>query len=193
MKKHNETLFCIECLSPNDVRTANGIPICNKCILESREQLKSYENSKVLRPEIDEILEGKLYLGNYDQAKIKEDLKKHKITHVLVCGAGLDAHFPKDFTYLQFDLEDIEEEDIKRFFPSAIEFIEKGECVFVHCHAGVSRSASIVIAYLMTKFGYNYQDAFNFLKLKRPCIFPHPKFREDLKLFEKEISLNENQ
>ena len=36
--KNNETLFCIECLSENDVRTANGIPICNKCILEFREQ-----------------------------------------------------------------------------------------------------------------------------------------------------------
>jgi hypothetical protein len=190
--KNNETLFCIECLSENDVRTANGIPICNKCILEFREQLKLYENSKVLKPEVDEIIKGRLYLGNYDQAKIKEDLKNLNITHVLACGAGLECHFPNDFIYLQFDLEDIEEEDIKRYFPTAIEFIEKGHCVFVHCHAGISRSASIVIAYLMTKFKYNFEEAYNFLKLKRPCVFPHSKFRQDLKLYEKEIFHNEN-
>jgi hypothetical protein len=192
MNQGGEFLNCIECQSSEDVRTANGIPICNTCVLESREQLKIYEKTKPLRPEISEIIPGELYLGNYDQAKIKEDLKKMKITHILVCGAGLEEHFPKDFVYKQFDLEDIEEEDIRRFFPSAIEFIENGKTVFVHCHAGVSRSASIVIAYLMSKFNLEFLKAFEFLKEKRECIFPHPKFREDLKLFELELLQDNN-
>jgi dual specificity phosphatase 12 len=54
--------------------------------------------------------------------------------------------------------------DLKQHFQKAYEFIETqrnlNRNVLVHCYVGVSRSATIVIAYLMQKFGWSMQQAY---------------------------------
>lgn len=55
---------------------------------------------------------------------------------------------------------------------------EKG--VIVHCAAGVSRSASIVIYYLMKRYGYSYQAALSYLKSKRSIVSPNLSFATQL-------------
>jgi len=66
-------------------------------------------------------------------------------------------YFPKKFKYKKFILRGGDKtENIYRFFEEAYNFIKEGKIVFVHCHAGVSRSASIVIAYLMKKYGKGF-------------------------------------
>ena len=57
-----------------------------------------------------------------------------------------------------------------------IRLIDSGECVLVNCMAGISRSATIVIAYLMTKQNLTFQEAFNFVKSKRSIINPNESF-----------------
>lgn len=47
---------------------------------------------------------------------------------------------------------DASNQNLLRHFPAVIAFIKEGKAmggVLVHCHAGVSRSATCVIAYLM--------------------------------------------
>jgi hypothetical protein len=63
---------------------------------------------------------------------------------------------------------------------------ERGN-VLVHCYAGVSRSASIVIAYLMHKHKISLLDAMKLVKSKRSCISPNVGFLLQLKDFEKEL------
>lgn len=48
--------------------------------------------------------------------------------------------------------------------------------VLVHCQAGVSRSPSVVIAFLMSHLGLSYSEAKEFVKKKRSCIAPNKRF-----------------
>ena len=56
----------------------------------------------------------------------------------------------------------------------------------VHCYAGVSRSASIVIAYLIQERCMNYVEAIREVKHKRYVICPNDGFRKQLKQFARE-------
>jgi protein-tyrosine phosphatase len=133
--------------------------------------------------EIDQITE-KIFLGNMDAAWDKELLKSYKITHVLVCAKHLDQHHPDDFIYKQFHIMDAPSENILQYFDSANEFIESAGKVFVHCMAGVSRSASFVIAYLMWKEKFEFNTAYQLVKSKRHIIYPNVGFVRQLKTFE---------
>jgi protein-tyrosine phosphatase len=53
--------------------------------------------------------------------------------------------------------------------------------VLIHCHQGVSRSATITIAYLMKRFNWNYEEAYEYVKERRPCIYPNKGFIRQLK------------
>lgn len=55
--------------------------------------------------------------------------------------------------------------------------------VYVHCNAGVSRSASFVIAYLMRELAMTFEEAFTFVKQKRPQIMPNHGFVTQLKQY----------
>ena len=63
----------------------------------------------------------------------------------------------------------------------------KGGCVFVHCHAGISRSATISISYIMKTMDYELSKAYEFVKQKRPCISPNLHFMGQLLEFEKQL------
>ena len=58
-----------------------------------------------------------------------------------------------------------------------------GQVVYVHCGGGVSRSATIVIAFIMKKYRISYIDALRRVYKKRK-VFPNDGFEEQLKLYE---------
>lgn len=97
-----------------------------------------------------------LYLGSCRPASDKATLLQKKITHILNITEEINNFFEKDnkFTYLRFHLEDSSDTDIKSVFDKAHKFIQEVEkskngAVLVHCAAGISRSATIVLSYLM--------------------------------------------
>lgn len=55
--------------------------------------------------------------------------------------------------------------------------------VLVHCNAGVSRSSSIVIGYLMQREGLSFEDAYSQVKLARPSIHPNRGFYQQLQSY----------
>ena len=63
--------------------------------------------------------------------------------------------------------------------------ISKGGKVLLHCVAGISRSATICIAYLMKHGGFNLLEAYNYTKMKRPIIKPNCGFFRQLIQYEK--------
>ncbi|XP_043990318.1 dual specificity protein phosphatase 22-B isoform X2 [Gambusia affinis] len=60
----------------------------------------------------------------------------------------------------------------------------KGEGCLVHCLAGVSRSVTLVIAYIMTMTGLGWQDVLNAVRVVRPCANPNLGFQKQLQEFE---------
>ena len=72
--------------------------------------------------------------------------------------------FPSLFTYKVIEIPDENHINIKQYFPECNAFIDNalsnGGRVLVHCAAGVSRSASVVIAYVMYKKGFGFVDAY---------------------------------
>lgn len=57
----------------------------------------------------------------------------------------------------------------------------------MHCHAGISRSATISISYIMKTMNLELSRAYEFVKQKRPCISPNLNFMGQLLEFEKQL------
>ena len=120
----------------------------------------------------------------------KDGLQKAGITHVLsVCG-GHPPKFPSFFTYKVVSVLDTEKQNLKKHFKECIDFIKEAidyeggmGRVFVHCFAGVSRSATIVASYLIQEHGMTLAEAMSYIKTKRPFVNPNSGFRKQLFAF----------
>uniref|UniRef100_A0A8D2IRX7 Serine/threonine/tyrosine interacting protein n=1 Tax=Varanus komodoensis TaxID=61221 RepID=A0A8D2IRX7_VARKO len=135
-----------------------------------------------------EILPG-LFLGPYSSAMKSKlpILQKHGITHVICIRQNIEANFIKPnfqqlFRYLVLDIADNPIENIIRFFPMQLSLFS-GK-VLVHGNAGISRSAALVIAYIMETFGVKYRDAFTYVQERRFCINPNAGFVHQLQEYE---------
>ncbi len=96
--------------------------------------------------------------------------------------------------WVYFDVDDVEDAPIQTLFREVHEIIQKAESenktVLVHCAAGISRSASLVIAHLMLKHKWTFQQAHYSVKLKRPIITPNDGFVKALKELDYDNSAN---
>ena len=61
--------------------------------------------------------------------------------------------------------------------------------MLVHCHAGVSRSATVCMAYVMKSLNYDLRSAYDFVKRKRSCVSPNLHFMGQLLEFEKRLGV----
>jgi hypothetical protein len=64
-----------------------------------------------------------------------------------------------------------------------------GNCL-IHCMQGISRSAGIVISYIMRKCNMSAKDAFRHVEIRRPGIMPNHSFINQL--IDYEIQLNKD-
>uniref|UniRef100_A0A9J7YLC7 protein-serine/threonine phosphatase n=1 Tax=Cyprinus carpio carpio TaxID=630221 RepID=A0A9J7YLC7_CYPCA len=128
-----------------------------------------------------------LLLSSQDAAHDIDTLKKLKVTHVLNVAYGVENVFPDLFTYKTVTVLDLPETDITSYFPECFQFIneasQQGGVVLVHCNAGVSRSASVVIGFLMSQEKMSFDEAFSAVKTARPYIQPNPGFMSQLKKY----------
>jgi protein-tyrosine phosphatase len=53
----------------------------------------------------------------------------------------------------------------------------------VHCYAGVSRSSTVVIAYIMKYWKWNLKNTIDFVQAKRVVAKPNEGFMEQLKKY----------
>ncbi|KGN51741.1 protein-tyrosine-phosphatase MKP1 [Cucumis sativus] len=122
-----------------------------------------------------------VYLGSDSVAKNRQILRQNRITHVLNCvGFVCPEYFKGEFVYKTLWLQDSPSEDITSILYNVFDYFEdvreQGGRVFVHCCQGVSRSTSLVIAYLMWKEGRSFHDAFQYVKAARGVANPNLGF-----------------
>jgi len=65
--------------------------------------------------------------------------------------------------------------------------ISRGGKVLVHCLAGVSRSSSLVMAYLVRYKNFNLMDAYDYVAEKRKIIEPNDAFFYQLTIYERQL------
>ena len=133
-----------------------------------------------------------LYIGDFASACNAESLKKLGFTHIVTAILGVDPMYPDDFKYLTLPLRDVRRETIYPVFTKSSDFIknaiqnEEGK-VLVHCVCGVSRSATLVAAYLIREFGFDADKAIEFMQSKRSIVAPNSGFQDQLRRYDAEI------
>jgi protein-tyrosine phosphatase len=129
----------------------------------------------------------RLVLGDIDATHDRAWLDARGITHVLTV---LDeTHWTPALSprrTLWINAKDREDEDLAQHFARACAWIDDalatdGTVVYVHCFAGVSRSATIVAAYLChAGVVTSAEEALAFVKARRPCVDPNDGFQRQL-------------
>ncbi|KAG9131214.1 hypothetical protein Leryth_006072 [Lithospermum erythrorhizon] len=118
------------------------------------------------------LVAGSLFIGGALAARSVFTLQQLGITHVLcLCSNEIgqsDSQFPELFEYKNFSISDDEDASIGGLFEEACDFINHvenlGGKILVHCFEGKSRSATVVLAYLMLRKNFTLLEAWNTLK-----------------------------
>merc|ERR1712012_604025 len=134
-----------------------------------------------------------LYLGNMRDAPDMTSLSRLNIQYVLnVTAKQPSYHLPPGFHYKHLEAADSGLQNLRQFFEEAFSFIDEakkaGAGVLVHCQAGISRSPTIAVAYLMKHSPMAMADAYKFVKTKRSIISPNLNFMGQLWEFEQVLN-----
>ncbi|TKS90376.1 Dual specificity protein phosphatase 16 [Collichthys lucidus] len=133
-----------------------------------------------------------LYLGCQRDVLNKDLMQQNDIGYVLnASNTCPKPDFIPESHFLRVPVNDSFCEKILPWLDRSVEFIEKAKAsnarVLVHCLAGISRSATIAIAYIMKRMDMSLDEAYRFVKEKRPTISPNFNFLGQLLDFEKKI------
>lgn len=148
---------------------------------------------------------GGIYLSSLDPLTNGEDLKeKYGISHILsILPGSIPSQYTTNYIHKQIEITDEETTNILEHFPETNEFIESAlqnsngtthaNKILVHCAHGVSRSPTVIIAYLIHKYNLTFDQAFHALKRKNEAVSPNDSFLEQLEIFNKMHTLKLDQ
>ena len=132
-----------------------------------------------------------IYLGSAYNAASYTSLNKLNIKVILNATIEISNYYPEEFIYLRYKLYDNNKHSIKKYLEKSFNDIQyhqqntKGN-ILIHCFMGASRSASIVIYYLMRTQKhedgkpYTFDDAVSYLRNKRITVNPTFRLTKDL-------------
>jgi dual specificity MAP kinase phosphatase len=169
---------------------------CEDTLLPPSGRFPSPSSDCVVMPDIDSHPASRvlpyLYLGNQHDAADLNTLRSLGVTRVLNVTSNLPRyHEACGITYRQLPASDSGHQNLKQYFEEAFDFIDEalnsGASVLVHCQAGVSRSATITIAYIMKHKLLTMAEAYKLVKNARPIISPNLNFMGQLLELEQEL------
>ncbi|XP_030637376.1 dual specificity protein phosphatase 5 [Chanos chanos] len=132
-----------------------------------------------------------LYLGSAYHASRQDYLADLHISALLNVSRRDTQPSKGHYDYKWIPVEDSHTADISSHFQEAIEFIDRvkqaGGKVLVHCEAGISRSPTICMAYIMKTQRVRLEEAFDMIRQCRAIISPNFSFMGQLLQFESEV------
>ena len=159
--------------------------VCNTILQQG---IRYYYKNKSF--DANEVLPG-LFIGSLDSIYDTETLNKAGITHIIVAIAGFKPPFPNEFNYLVVNALDSEYTDISSIFDTTNQFIDSAfeqlGKVLIVCMAGVSRSSTILAAYIISTFGVTSRLALDMIRSGRNIIEPNKEFKKQLEIFAKKL------
>ncbi len=158
------------CCESNTVSiTTSHYPYCVECYLDIRK--------------LSTILPDKVYVTDFYTAQNYKLLDMFGIKQILTIGKELPMHNTDKFKTMYISIDDSPTEDIARHFQDAHSFIHQAPTL-VHCYAGISRSISLVISYLIKYENMSLNMALNYCRRGRPHANPNYGFLKQLYEYE---------
>ena len=146
------------------------------------ETCKSAGGRRVLRGHATEIEPG-VYLGNSQAALVAfSELEALGIRGIVNCTPRVPNAHEGKIDYIRIPIYDNEGSEILPYLEGAAAFVAKYRAVLVHCERGISRSATVLMAYYVRR-GSTIDDAYVLLKSKRPGVDPNTGFWRQLRAF----------
>lgn len=135
-------------------------------------------------PNASEII-SRLYVSDLAFAENPSALASLGITHVLSAMRGYIAVPPLPIHRVQYPLDDLPFSELAAHLPHTTAFLraalmDPNARVLVHCVEGVSRSTSVVAAYLIAEFGWSTAQAIQYVKSRRRAAEPNFGFVQQL-------------
>lgn len=125
-----------------------------------------------------------LYVGSVDAAQNRDGLNTEGITHVF-SAIGPTPLQHENITYESVHLQDSMSQEIDDAIEKCNSFLrsckEKNGKALVHCYAGVSRSVSLIIGYLLTEDSKDYDTIFSFVRSRHKWAEPNSGFEAKLR------------
>lgn len=132
--------------------------------------------------------ECQIYLGDSDDAMHVPPC----VNVVINCAAELEHlnYTGRNTLYLAMDDSPSYDptNDVNKALPFILKHIKNKNNIFIHCHVGKSRSATICLAFLMYYYNWSLDSAYKFVKERRPIIRPNIGFMNFLTNFSKKIN-----
>ncbi len=183
---------------PEKIIADGGSHNCEKCNREIRKKWalcgvcvsinKEYNRGPL---SVDE----KIFLGNVDNTKNLDKFFKvgeEKENSFACCTiAGDDVKVTESFgiTYSRVHVDDSITASIMNAIEHFFSCVQKHKKIYVHCKAGVSRSASCVVAYLMVRYCMSFKQAYNCLFAVRPFLNINKTFRKELEALDEDENM----
>lgn len=164
---------------------------CFQCVMYARD----YQGNDEKTDHWSRVLPG-LYIGDIFSSVDSGFILNKRIRAVVdLTNSSQQPKHSRGIKINKINLDDSPNANVKPYLNQTHDFInnflEKNQSILVYCRAGVSRSATIVIHYLMRRYNISYYDAYRFLKAKRHQIQPNHGFVQQLQEVEESMVTKE--
>ena len=128
-----------------------------------------------------------IYLGNAYNAANYNLLTELDIHTIINISSNIPNYFENDLhldiNYIHYNIKDINDSNISEYLTKSYSVLSNNtdKNILIHCYAGSSRSASIILYYLIKKYNYSFENANNLLKSKRDIVNINTTYIDEIK------------